>query len=98
MIGASEKAHSVGSTLMLNLVQSGFQGELFSVNPRHRTIHGIKTLHSILKAEHSIDLAVIATPIENGAVYCQRMRAKGCQRCHHRFRRRKGKPVPRGRK
>jgi len=64
VIGASEKADSVGSTLMLNLVQSGFQGELFPVNPRHRTIHGLKTLPSILTAEHSIDLAVIATPIE----------------------------------
>jgi acetyltransferase len=29
VIGASEKAGSVGSTLMSNLVQSGFQGELF---------------------------------------------------------------------
>ena len=63
VIGASEKAGSVGSTLMLNLVQSGFQGELFPVNPRHRTIHGLKTLPSILTAEHSVDLAVIATPI-----------------------------------
>jgi len=64
VIGASEKAGSVGSTLMLNLVQSGFQGELFPVNPRHRTIHGLKTLPSILKTEYSIDLALIATPIE----------------------------------
>jgi len=64
VIGASEKADSVGSTLMLNLIQSGFEGELFPVNPRRRTIHGLKTLPSILKAEHSIDLAVIATPIE----------------------------------
>jgi acetyltransferase len=64
VIGASEKAGSVGSTLMLNFVQSGFDGNLFPVNPRHRTIHGLKTLPSILTAEHSIDLAVIATPIE----------------------------------
>jgi acetyltransferase len=64
VIGASEKAGSVGSTLMLNLVQSGFEGDLFPVNPRHKTIHGLKTLPSILKTEHSIDLAVIATPIE----------------------------------
>jgi len=63
VIGASEKAGSVGSTLMLNLVQSGFKGDLFPVNPRHGTIHGLKTLSSILKAEHSIDLVIIATPI-----------------------------------
>ena len=63
VIGASEKAGSVGSTLMLNLIQSGFEGDLFPVNPRHKTIHGLKSIPSILKAEHSIDLAIIATPI-----------------------------------
>jgi acetyltransferase len=63
VIGASERGGSVGSTLMLNLVQSGFEGDLFPVNPRHKTIHGLKSIPSILKAEHSIDLAVIATPI-----------------------------------
>ena len=63
VIGASEKAGSVGSTLILNLVQGGFEGDLFPVNPRHKTIHGLKSIPSILKAERSIDLAVIATPI-----------------------------------
>ena len=63
VIGASEKAGSVGSTLMLNLVQSSFAGNLFPVNPRHKTIHCLKSIPSILKAERSIDLAVIATPI-----------------------------------
>ncbi|MGD8769948.1 MAG: bifunctional acetate--CoA ligase family protein/GNAT family N-acetyltransferase [Desulfobacterales bacterium] len=63
VIGASEKAGSVGSTLILNLFQSGFDGDLFPVNPRHKTIHGLKSLPSILNAERRIDLAVIATPI-----------------------------------
>jgi len=64
VIGASEKADSVGSTLMLNLVQSGFQGELFPVNPRHRTIHGLKTLPSILKAEHRLTLPLSPPPLK----------------------------------
>jgi acetyltransferase len=63
VIGASEKAGSVGNTLMLNLVQSGFEGNLYPVNPRHKTIHGLKSIPSILKTENSIDLAVVATPI-----------------------------------
>ena len=63
IIGASEKAGSVGSTLMLNFVRSGFQGDLFPVNPRHKTIHGLRSFPSIQTAERGIDLAVIATPI-----------------------------------
>ena len=63
VIGASEKTDSIGSILMLNLIQSGFKGELFPVNPRHKTIHGLRSIPSILEAENIIDLAVIATPI-----------------------------------
>lgn len=63
VIGASEKAGSVGSTLMQNLVQGGFEKDLFPINPRHTTIHGLKSIPSILELEKSVDLAVIATPI-----------------------------------
>ena len=51
VIGASEKAGSVGSTLMINLIQSGLEKDLFPVNPRRKTIHGLKSLPSILNAE-----------------------------------------------
>lgn len=63
VIGASEKQGSVGSTLMLNLIQSGFAGDLFPVNPRRENIHGLKSLSSIRNIESGVDLAVIATPI-----------------------------------
>ncbi len=63
VIGASEKPDSVGSTLMLNLMQNGFSGDLYAVNPRHEKIHGIKSLPSIRNVAPGIDLVLIATPI-----------------------------------
>jgi len=63
VIGASQREGSIGSALMQNLVQGGFQGTILPVNPKHSKIHGLKSYPSILKAETSTDLAIIATPI-----------------------------------
>ncbi|MGM0760471.1 MAG: GNAT family N-acetyltransferase [Thermodesulfobacteriota bacterium] len=63
VLGASEKAGSIGSALMQNMIQAGYAGSLLPVNPKYETIYGHKTLSSITKAETEIDLAVMATPI-----------------------------------
>jgi len=63
VIGASDKTGSVGSILMSNLVKSKFGGDLFPVNPKHKIVHGLKSIPSILKTDCDVDLAVIATPI-----------------------------------
>lgn len=63
VIGASEKQGSIGSALMENLIEGGFEGSLLPVNPKHSKIHGLKSYPSILKAETATDLVIIATPI-----------------------------------
>ena len=63
VIGASEKQGSIGSALMENLIEGGFEGSALPVNPKHSKIHGLKSYPSILKVENSVELAIIATPI-----------------------------------
>ncbi len=41
VIGASEQPQSIGSALMRNLIQGGFQGSILPVNPRHPKVHGL---------------------------------------------------------
>jgi acetyltransferase len=60
VIGASEKAGSVGRALTENL--RSFSGSVFAVNPNHATILGKKTFPTIGDTPEPIDLAVIATP------------------------------------
>ncbi|MEA5618647.1 bifunctional acetate--CoA ligase family protein/GNAT family N-acetyltransferase [Cronbergia sp. UHCC 0137] len=62
VIGASEKAGSVGRTLLWNLVSSPFGGTVFPVNPQHHSILGIKAYPNIFTVPEKIDLAIIATP------------------------------------
>jgi len=63
VIGASEKESSIGSVLVENLIQGGFQGKVYPVNPRYRTIHDLKAYPSIVNTDSPVDLAIIATPI-----------------------------------
>lgn len=62
VIGASNKPLSVGATVFSNLLQSGFTGDLFPVNPNHQSIQGKSCFASVGDIKQSIDLAVIATP------------------------------------
>jgi len=62
VIGASEEPGSVGEVLVQNILAAGYAGELFAVNPRHETVHGIRCYPNIADVPRRVDLAVIATP------------------------------------
>lgn len=62
VIGATEKAGSVGRTVLWNLISSPFGGSVFPVNPHRRSVLGIKAYPSVRDVPEQIDLAVIVTP------------------------------------
>ena len=67
VVGASEKAGTIGSALMRNLIDGGFSGTLLPVNPKYTTIHGHESFGSVSALETGVDLAIIATPIDSVA-------------------------------
>jgi acetyltransferase len=62
VIGATEKAGSVGRTLLWNLISNPFGGTVFPVNPKRPSILGIKAYPNIAAVPEPVDLAVIVTP------------------------------------
>lgn len=62
IIGATEKAGSVGRTLVYNLISSPFGGTVYPVNPKRPSVLGIKAYPSLSAIGDPIDLAVIVTP------------------------------------
>ncbi len=62
VIGATDKADSIGRTLMRNLFSSPFGGTVFPINPKRRSVLGIKTHPRIGDVPDPIDLAIVATP------------------------------------
>ena len=62
VFGASEKPESIGTRVFKNLLQAGFKGELYPVNPSHKSVQGHACFKQIGDIEHPVDLAVITAP------------------------------------
>jgi acetyltransferase len=62
VVGASDKPHSVGATVLHNLVEGGFKGEIYPVNPKHASLAGRKAYPTVTIIGAAPDLAVICTP------------------------------------
>lgn len=61
-IGATERVDSVGYAVMHNLLTGGFEGKVYPVNPKHKTIQGVTAYKSVKKLPQRPDLAIIVTP------------------------------------
>lgn len=64
VFGASDRIDSVGQIVFQNMLQSGFQGALYPINPGHPEVQGHKAYTSISQITEPVELAVIATPPE----------------------------------
>ncbi|MEO8537679.1 MAG: CoA-binding protein [Betaproteobacteria bacterium] len=62
LVGASERAGSVGRVVYENLLAGGYGGDLYAVNPRHRTLLGRPCFASLAAIGAPVELAIIATP------------------------------------
>jgi acetyltransferase len=63
VIGASPRQDSFGRALLENLLDYGFLGKVFPINPRHEEILGLPCYPSLAAVGQAMDLAVIAVPI-----------------------------------
>jgi len=61
VIGATETEGTVGCVLFRNIIAAGYQGRLYPVNPKHKTVHGIKAQKSIEDIGARVELAIIVT-------------------------------------
>ena len=62
VIGATERAGSVGRTILWNLISSPFGGAVFPVNPTRSSVLGIRAYPNVAALPETPDLAVIVTP------------------------------------
>ncbi len=62
VFGATNNEESVGYAIMNNLVGSGYQGVVYPINLKRKSVFGIRAYKTLKDTEDEIDLAVIATP------------------------------------
>ena len=62
--GASDRIDSVGQIVFQNMLQSGYQGALYPMNPMRAEVQGRKAYASLSQIDGAVELAVIATPAQ----------------------------------
>lgn len=77
VVGASERPESVGAAVMRNLVEGGFPGAVYPINPRRSTVQGLKAYARLSDAPSPIDLTVVATPMDTVPEIMEDCGAKG---------------------
>jgi len=60
VVGASQRADSVGNTLIRQLVQGGFAGAVYPVNPKYRDVEGLTCYRALADLPEPPDQVVIA--------------------------------------
>lgn len=79
VIGASKAREKVGYAVITNIIKSGYQGEIYPINPKESEMFGYKVYPSIDVAPET-DLAVIAVPapyVASVAEACGKKGVKG---------------------
>jgi acetyl coenzyme A synthetase (ADP forming)-like protein len=77
VIGASDSKGKIGNSVMRNLVDGGFPGEIYPVNPKATEILGKKAYADIADLPDGIDMAVFAIPAKFVAQALSQLGDKG---------------------
>jgi len=62
VIGASDKEGKVGNTVMRNIIDSDYKGEIYPINPGNDEILGLKAYQSVLDVPNEIEIAIFVIP------------------------------------
>jgi acetate---CoA ligase (ADP-forming) len=64
VVGATSRPGSVGLAVFSNILRGGFQGVLYPVNPRAKSVLSVRVYPRLMDIPDEIDLAVIIVPAE----------------------------------
>src|SRR3972149_11752419 len=62
VIGATASKEKLGYSLLSNIINGGYGGRLYAVNPHYKEVLGVNCYPSILDVPEAVDLAVIIVP------------------------------------
>ena len=62
VIGASDTKGKVGNTVLNNIINSGYKGKIFPINPRADEVSDIQCYRSILDVKDDIYVAIFVIP------------------------------------
>jgi len=77
IIGASGDKGKIGNSVITNVIQNGYKGKIFPINPKGGEIEGIRAYKTILDVNDEIDVAVLTIPAKFALESVGQCAAKG---------------------
>jgi acetyltransferase len=62
VVGASRRTEAVGYAILKNLVQGGYKGKIYPVNPKATDVLGVKCIPTVAEIPEAIDMAIFIIP------------------------------------
>ncbi len=62
IVGASHHEGKIGHTVVKNIIESGYKGRIYPINPKGGEILGLKVYKNIFEIEEKVDVAIIVVP------------------------------------
>ncbi len=79
LVGASRRPGSVGAEVLRNLVEAGYEGPLYPVNPKAESLAGLPAFPRLEEVPGEVELAVIAVPAAAVVATASEAAAKGAR-------------------
>ncbi|SFG00701.1 acetyltransferase [Desulfotomaculum arcticum] len=77
IIGASENPFKPSGQPLVSLINAGFKGKIYPVNPKHTTLCNLPCYPALIDVPGSVDLAIIAVPAKYTLDQLQQCADKG---------------------
>jgi acetyl coenzyme A synthetase (ADP forming)-like protein len=81
VVGASNRPGSLGLAVFRNLLDGGYQGILYPVNPKAKSVQGVKAYPSVTGIPDDVDMAVLIVPSEQVESIIEESAGKGIRGC-----------------
>ena len=77
--GASRDPGSVGNAIFRNILQSGFKGSVYPINPKADVIEGVQAYPSLASLPETPDLVILAVPATKVSALAKRSLERGAR-------------------
>ena len=79
VVGASRREFSIGHTFLKNLVEGGFTGQVYAVNPNAKRVMGLKSYRTLADVPGLVDLVVVTVAAPDVINLVDECAAKGAR-------------------
>lgn len=80
VVGASQDSEKIGSVILKNIIEGGYNGKVYPINPKYKKIQERETFASVMDVPDNIDLVCIVIPpqfVEKVVEECIEKKVKG---------------------